>query len=555
MNNEYTRTVKDIASEYSGIVSSSGVFTGDEAATITRGITDEVMPLLNFEKPKVLVYGIYNSGKSTLVNAICGREVAEVANRPMTWKVDEYDAGKFVLVDSPGIDAPHEHEVIADAQINACHVILFVMSSRGGFESITNYQKMWDIIKRNLPFIIVLNERAVTDDDMEQHLIDMNNMKRKVIENLKHVSGRKDIENCYDVIVLNAQRAWNGISKGKKNMLANSHLSDLTNRIDQLLESKEVMKTLLAPLSALERKIGEGEKILMAKTAGEDYALKRKTLQEMITNFTQSFNDTVRYAAEKHFDEIYQGFIGNTPIDMRRLYDGICQEAEEMYKRQSLPLIGYIRTNFSALNIKVDDSGRVTLNAPSDDGSLVRKHDLSDDDSPSKHYEDDGSIFDDLSAAKITSAATAGAAAGAALGSFVPVLGTALGGAIGGAAGGVIEFFREIFDSASRREAMEYERRKREVDAFNAREARRAEEENRRRQDARLAATNQVNAIVQDLRQSYSDVIERNYNGVMQLVDKAIARISTGNQRIQSTLAQLKGLRGRIQGMRREITC
>ncbi len=66
MNQDYLRAVKDIASKYSGIVSSSGVFTGDEAVRISRAVTDEVMPLLNFEKPKILVYGIYNSGKSTL---------------------------------------------------------------------------------------------------------------------------------------------------------------------------------------------------------------------------------------------------------------------------------------------------------------------------------------------------------------------------------------------------------------------------------------------------------------------------------------------------------
>lgn len=68
------------------------------------------MPLLNFEKPKILVYGIYDAGKSTLVN-------------------------------SSGIDAPIEHEKIADKEINSCHMIMFVMSSRGNVAAYDGHQQ------------------------------------------------------------------------------------------------------------------------------------------------------------------------------------------------------------------------------------------------------------------------------------------------------------------------------------------------------------------------------------------------------------------------------
>ena len=563
MNNDYFRAIKDIASEYSGILTSSGVFSGEEAASISRGITDEVMPLLNFDKPKVLVYGIYNSGKSTLVNAICGREVAEPANRPMTYKIDEYDAGKFILIDSPGIDAPIDHEVIADKQIKSCHVILFVISSKGGFEQEKNYAKMLELIQLDLPFIIVLNDRAVPDDEMKQHLIDINNMKLKIIENLKkecRIQGINStgIEDRYDVISLNAKAAWIAVSKAndkekKDKLLAASHISDLTNRISERLEGKKAMENLRAPLSALERKIGEGREILTSKTAGEDYAMKRETLQQKISQFTDSFQNDVRYAVEKHFDEIYQGFLGNAPIDMARLYNVICQEAEDLYKRQSLPLIGYIRTNFSALGVRIDDSGHVTLKAP-ESPALFKQHDA-EEESPKFSTGDDGSIFDDISAENISKAAAAGAAAGAALGSFVPVIGTAVGTAAGGVLGGAAELVRELFESSAKRERMEYERRKREVDAFNEQEARRVEAENRRRQDARVAASNQVNSIVRDLRTSYSDEISRNFNGVMQIVDNAITRISTGNARIQSTIGKLNELLSRIQNLRIQIIC
>ena len=558
MNNDYSRAVKDIASKYSGIVSSSGVFTGEEAARLTRGITDEVMPLLNFEKPKVLVYGIYNAGKSTLVNAICGREVAEVGNRPTTYKPDEYDAGKYVLLDSPGVDAPQEHEDVADEEINSCHVVLFVISSKGGFEQKKNYAKMLDLIQRNLPFIIVLNERAVTADEMKQHLIDMNNIKLKIIENLKEECSRQGInsagiENRYDVISLNAKRAWLGISKGESKLVAASHISDLTDKITEKLEGKGALNTLLAPLSALEGMIGEGEKILTSKTAGEDYAQKRETLQQKISQLAQDLQQGVKDVAEQHKEEIRQGFLGNAQIDIARLYEQIRQEAEDIYKHKSLPLIGYIRTNFSALGIKVDDSGRVTLKAP-ETPTLVKQDDY-EEYTPKFSPQDDGSIFDDISTGNITKATVSGATAGAAIGSFVPVIGTALGGAIGGALGGFGELVRELFEGSAARERREYERRQREIEAFNEREARRVEAETLRLQNARIAAESQVNEIVGNLRKSFSDLIERNFNRVMELVDNAIARISTGNARIQSTLGQLNELRRDIQSLRRQITC
>ena len=558
MNNDYSQAVKQIASQYSGIVSSSGVFTGDEAAKLSRGIAEDVMPKLNFEKPRVLVYGIYNSGKSTLVNAICGQEVAQVANRPTTYEVDKYDAGKYILVDSPGIDAPHEHEVVADNEINSCHVILFVINPEGLQESETNYRKMWDIMKRNLPFIIVLNERAVEEDELQQHLADMNTMKRKVLENLERISGRQDIANKYDVIVLDAKLALAGILRNKKGMIRNSHISDLTNRIEHFLESEEAMKLFLAPLSALENQIGEGEKMLISKTSNSDYALKRETLQQKISQFTQSFQDGLRYSAERYFDEIYQGYLGAS-VDMGQIYNAICSDAEENYKRSSAPLINYIRTNFSALDINVDNQGRVTLNTPREEMEGGKKDFRDSDDdynnSGSSAEMSWGEVFSSVGDSLLKGSGTAaGAAIGAALGSFVPVIGTLTGGAIGGALGKVGEILIDIFSKKAKREREEYERRRREVDAYNRREEQRAEEENRRRQSARVAATNQINAIIRDLRSSYGDVIEMNFNRVMQLIDEAIARVSKGNARIQQTLEDLKGLRVQIQDIRRKIS-
>ena len=553
MNNDYSRAVKDIALQYSDIVRNSGVF-GEESARITQAVTDKVMPLLNFEKPKILIYGIYNAGKSTLVNVLCGREIAEVANRATTYRAESYDAGKYIIVDSPGINAPKEHEQIADKEINSCHQILFVISSRGIHEDRKNYEKMSELINKGLPFVIVINERAPAPDEIQQQQIFINNMKSKVLENLALVSGRPDIGSRYDVIVLNAKTALKGILEDKPKLVEMSRISDLTDWIAKHLEGSEAMKNMLAPLSALEDQIKEGEKLLTTKTAGEDYAKKRSNLQDRITQFQQYFLDSLRGVAESRKQEIYQGLLGNAQVDMRRLYDAISQEAEEQYKRQSQPIIDYIRANFAGLGVRVDASGRVTLMTPSLDTALTKKYDDSESDLPASSLIDE-SVLGNLSIPSITAAATAMAGAGAALGSFVPVLGTALGGVLGGAVGGVIELGRQIFQSTAAKEKMEYERRLREIDAINEREARRAEEENRRRQDARVAADTQVNSIIRELRRYYGDMIALNLGGVSRTIEEAISRISTGNAKIKPVLDELKKLRGKIDSLRREISC
>ncbi len=157
-------------------------------------LNNEVLPLLEFEKPRVMVYGIYNSGKSTLINSILKKDVAQMADRPMTDSIDQYDQGNFILIDSPGVDAPIEHEKVTTEFLSKCHVILFVMSTQGGFESRYNYEKMYELIKQRVPFIIVLNERATAisknDTKAEQnrkkqlHEQEIKDIKKKVIENL-----------------------------------------------------------------------------------------------------------------------------------------------------------------------------------------------------------------------------------------------------------------------------------------------------------------------------------------------------------------------------------
>src|SRR5690554_1073232 len=55
--------------------------------------------------PRIAVFGKYNHGKSTLLNALIGREVFKVADKRETLTVSELIHEGVAWIDTPGLDA------------------------------------------------------------------------------------------------------------------------------------------------------------------------------------------------------------------------------------------------------------------------------------------------------------------------------------------------------------------------------------------------------------------------------------------------------------------
>jgi len=103
--------------------------------------------LENFE-PTLMVYGTYNAGKSTLLNALFGiEEMAKTGDSPETAEVSEYKYNGYTIYDTPGINAPIEHEEVTNQHLKKCEVILFVLSNDGSLEEEYVYTKISKIIR------------------------------------------------------------------------------------------------------------------------------------------------------------------------------------------------------------------------------------------------------------------------------------------------------------------------------------------------------------------------------------------------------------------------
>lgn len=80
-------------------------------------------------KPRIVVYGTYNAGKSTLLNALTGHfqtECFRVNDIPETREEQTYENNQFVYVDTPGLDVNASDNRAANYGVAAADVVLIV---------------------------------------------------------------------------------------------------------------------------------------------------------------------------------------------------------------------------------------------------------------------------------------------------------------------------------------------------------------------------------------------------------------------------------------------
>ena len=94
-----------------------------------------------------MLYGIYNAGKSTLLNALLGQNKADVSDRPETSAITEYAWQSYRIFDTPGVDAPIEHQQITEQHLQHVEVVLFVMSTNGAFDESDIYRRLAAVLK------------------------------------------------------------------------------------------------------------------------------------------------------------------------------------------------------------------------------------------------------------------------------------------------------------------------------------------------------------------------------------------------------------------------
>lgn len=351
-------------------------------------IEKDVYGLLNVDKPKVMVYGIYNSGKSTLINSLCKEEVAEMADRPMTDQISEYDRGDYYLVDSPGVDAPIQHEIVTEEYINKCHIILYVISSKGLFEDRTNYEKLANLIKKDIPFIIVLNDRGCPlekgwDDEKKKrakfdHDQELKIIQYKIIENLVKVSNDKNIANKYEVVILNAKKAWTGVLKNEPLLYEASGVEFLDKRISQLLTSEAAIGAVFKqPITNLKDCLNEVEKMItqtMSGNSSEDFGMRVHTLERKKDNIMEDMRILTLQAVHNHLDELTNSYVNGDSDIYETIANTIFMDIDDRYTAKLNELFVYVDHNFRDLNLFIDGTSNLIFDASGRVGSRLKEN-------------------------------------------------------------------------------------------------------------------------------------------------------------------------------------
>lgn len=254
-------------------------------------------------EPEIMIYGIYNAGKSSILNELIGEDRAAVEDKPTTDIVTYYDWQGYKIADTPGVFAPIQHEEVTQAHLKKADIVLFVMSTTGSNEKAENYTRMKAIADAGKKIIIVLNDK---NGDLGHNDEAIQQIKRKVAVNMKQV-GIADVEEKYCIVTVNAERAHQGRVEEEPYFIEQSGLDELKDVILSELKrttSFEILRGGIRQLeNILEQFIGKleaqenSEFLRKANQVLETFNKQKISMRREINTFidtkTENFGETL----------------------------------------------------------------------------------------------------------------------------------------------------------------------------------------------------------------------------------------------------------------------
>ena len=510
-------------------------------------LNEEVLALLNGNKPRIMVYGIYNAGKSTLINAIMQKEVAEVRDCPTTYKIDEYDHGDYILIDSPGVDAPQEHQKVTEEYISKCHVILYVISTKGGFESIENYQNMYRLMRMGKPFIIVIND-SLGEPDLNQST-EISKIKCKIIENLRKISGNSGIENMFDTISVNGKRGFDAIIKGKKLLYKKSNVEFLKDRILYFLHSGQAMRIFIAPVNNLIAFIDEIQEQIQNQIAPdkvEELSVYRKLLNQKRHDFITELPFRLDSVVSRYENSLIQTAYQKQESQWEQIFSQMYDEVDAVCRSYIEELTAYLKLKFDDIDFSNILSG-FSAEADRDfddvpDVPLNESHTENSSETPMEDYE----TKENKSGAVGVAATAVALAASAATGTIVPLAAEEI-------IKGVFGFLKNGAESKRKKELQEFHQMQAEIQRNNLEAEARANAEAKRRQEIRIHVETQLHQIRTNLCTGTTKQFVRLFDNAESCILHTIDKNHQQNVELDKLIKELNRLKEQAETVKSNI--
>ncbi|MDU7099827.1 MAG: GTPase [Enterobacter sp.] len=194
-------------------------------------------------QPVIMVYGVYNAGKSTLLNALMGRADAEMADRPMTDQVTGYQWRGYTLYDTPGIDAPQEHQQVTEAHLRESDVVLFVVATGGAVEEQSTWQALISLVEKERRVMLIVNNKTGLKPESHEyiHLVD------QLRQRLQYAADEEQIDDILSKVsihLVNARSALKGRLEQKSGLINSSGITLLEEQLSQFLQETDQYSVL-----------------------------------------------------------------------------------------------------------------------------------------------------------------------------------------------------------------------------------------------------------------------------------------------------------------------
>ena len=310
----------------------------DASATLAPRFFDINEKKIRTAKPEIMVYGIYNAGKSSILNELMGDDKAAVNDVPTTDKVTYYEWQGYKIADTPGVMAPIEHENVTQEHLKKADIVLFIMSTTGSNERAENYKRMKEIADAGKKIIIVLNDK---NGDLGKNNDTIPIIKLQVAVNMKKV-GIENVDEKYCIVTVNARRAKKGRTENKPGLWAKSGMGELNNVIMTELKATTSFDVLRGGIRQIENILEEFMKNLESNENSE----LLKNMTHVLETFSQQ-KISIRHQVNTFIDTQAE-ILGNTlpeiiwanrnnpepavNAEIRRLNEQVTHEIERQLK-------------------------------------------------------------------------------------------------------------------------------------------------------------------------------------------------------------------------------
>lgn len=293
----------------------------------------------NFEEKKnkpdacIMVYGVYNAGKSTLINVLLGREEAAMDDIPLTDQVTSYAWGKYSILDTPGVDAPIAHEEVTKAQMLKADAVIFVVDPLGTVEEAKTLEVLVDLLaERKQVFMVFNDKKGLSDEDYIK-------LKDQTREQLQQIAAQRNMSNILKevpIVRINARRALLGQLKDKPELVElsgyPSFKTQLTKFLDEISPDDVYDRLKHQLLEFLNFQVNT-----LGSQQSDTAAIKKfdKFLRQMAREKSALSSDMV-HAIEKERQSIYEKTkraLRTSPDDCQQKIEGIMQQASEQMQQ------------------------------------------------------------------------------------------------------------------------------------------------------------------------------------------------------------------------------